>query len=146
MTKTARLGATVGTVMAIVVLAYAGQRLSPPMLAPVGDSHKKACNVDAPDVLKPVAKKWCADGLFARAEITGDDKDVISVMQFTPNGAQTWELQSGLLMGEFLGLTDQMAAAAPGKSISVALHDPAGRRVGACARATTDTAATCGTK
>jgi len=147
MNRTRRLGAGAGTVMAIVALAFAGERLAPPMMAPAGgDPHKRACNVDAPEVLKPVARKWCADGLFARAEITGDDQNVISVMQFTPNGAQTWELQSGLLMGEFLGLTDQMAAAAPGKSISVALHDPAGRRVGACARATTDTAATCGTQ
>jgi hypothetical protein len=137
----------VGVVLAILVLAGAGQRLSPPMMAPVGgDSKKRGCDVDAPQALHPAAKKWCANGLFSRAAVTGDDQNVIAVMQFTPNGAQTWELQSGLLMGEFTGLTDQMASAAPGKNISIDLHDAADRRVGACARATIDSAATCGTK
>lgn len=116
-------------------------------MAPVGgDVKKRGCDVDAPPSLHPAAKKWCADGLFSRAAVTGDDKNVIAAMQFTPNGAQTWELQSGLLMGEFVGLTDQMASAAPGKNISIDLHDAADRRVGVCARATTDTAAKCGTK
>jgi hypothetical protein len=116
------------------------------MMAPVGDSRKKGCDVDAPEALKAAAKKWCADGLFSRAAVTGDDQHVIAVMQFTPNGAQTWELQSGLLMGEFRGLTEQLASAAPGKDISIALHDAADRRVGACARTSADTAATCGNK
>jgi hypothetical protein len=146
MTKGMHTALAILVVGAIVGLAIAGQRLAPAMLAPIGDTRKTACKVDAPEALKAAAKRWCADGLFARAAVTGDDKDVIAVMQFTPNGAQTWELQSGLLMGEFRGLTDQFAADAAGRNISIALHDAADRRVGACARRTTDKAATCGDK
>lgn len=141
-----KVTAGLGGLFAILGLAIAGERLSPPMMAPVGGGSKKGCDVDAPKALHAAAKKWCADGLFSRAAVTGDEKNVIAVMQFTPNGAQTWELQSGLLMGEFRGLTDQMAADAAGKDIAVDLHDAADRRVGSCARATTDRAATCSTR
>lgn len=146
MTKNRRLIAGSATLFAIAVLAVVGQRVSPAVMATGANASKRRCDVDAPEALKAAGKRWCADGLFVRAAITGDDKDVIAVMQFTPNGAQTWELQSGLLMGEFVGLTNQLAADAPGKNISIALHDAADRRVGACARTTTDKAALCGNK
>jgi hypothetical protein len=68
------------------------------------------------------------------------------VAKFNPNGAQTWQLQSGLLIGEFRMLTEQMAAAAPEKNLAIDLHDAADRRVGGCARTPADATATCGTK
>lgn len=145
--KVGRVTLSVATLLGVIVLAYAGEHLSPPAKTPAGgDSRKKGCDVDAPKALHAAAKRWCADGLFSRVAVTGDDKNVIAVMQFTPNGAQTWELQSGILLGEFRNLSDQMAAEAAGKNLSIALHDAADRRVGACARATTDAATTCGTK
>jgi hypothetical protein len=83
--------------------------------------------------------------LFLKAIVTAADaENVVAVMQFTPNGAQTWQLQSGLLTGEFRRLTDQLAAAAGGRNISVALNDAGDRRVGACSRKVSDTTATCG--
>jgi hypothetical protein len=146
MTNNRRIAAGSATLVAIIVLAVVGQRVSPAVMATGANASKNRCDVDAPPALHNAGKRWCADGLFVRAAITGDDKDVIAVMQFTPNGAQTWELQSGLLMGEFANLTNQVAADAPGKNISIDLHDAADRRVGACARKTTDKAAKCGTK
>jgi len=143
----ARLLVTVGAVVGVIVLAYVGQRLSPPAMAPAGGGiQKQACDVDAPQPLHAAAKRWCADGLFQKVAVTGDQKNVIAVMRFNANGAQTWQLQSGLLTGEFRNLTEQMAAAAPGRDLSIALHDAADRRVGACARTTADASATCGAK
>ena len=143
----ARLLVTVVAVVGVIALAYVGERFSPPAMAPAGGSiQKQACDVDAPQPLHAAAKRWCADGLFQKVAVTGDQKNVIAVARFNPNGAQTWQLQSGLLIGEFRNLTDQMATAAPGKDLSIALHDAADRRVGACARTATDASATCGTK
>ena len=145
--KTKQVTAGAATVVAVIALAFMGQKLSPPQMAPAGGSlGKKSCDVDAPQALHAVAKRWCADGLFQKMAVTGDAKNVSAVARFNANGAQTWELQSGLLIGEFRNLTDQMAASAPGKDLSIALHDAADRRVGACARTTTDASATCGTK
>jgi hypothetical protein len=145
--KTKRVTAHAAAVIGVVALGFMGQKLSPPQMAPAGDSvGKKACDVDAPKDLHDAAKRWCADGLFQKVAVTGDQKNVIAVMRFNANGAQTWQLQSGLLTGEFRNLTEQMAAAAPGRDLSIALHDAADRRVGACARTAADAAATCGTK
>lgn len=145
--KTKRITASAAAVLAVVGLAFIGQKLSPPQMAPAGGGiGKKACDVDAPEPLHAAAKRWCADGLFQKVAVTGDQANVIAVARFNANGAQTWQLQSGLLIGEFRNLSDQMAAAAPGKNLSIALHDAADRRVGACARTTADTTATCGTK
>jgi hypothetical protein len=147
MTKPAQIGLGIALVLVIFMLAVAGERLAPPNQAPAGgDGKSQKCDVDAPEPLHAAAKRWCADGLFVKAIVTtADPENVIAVMQFTPNGAQTWQLQSGLLMGEFRTLTDQLAVAAGARNISVALNDAGDRRVGACQRKTTDTAATCAT-
>src|SRR5215212_10314386 len=140
MTTAGRATAGVAIVIIIVALALAGQRLAPAAQAPGGaDFRKQRCDVDAPEPLHAAAKRWCGDGLFLKATVTTPDADnVVAVMQFTPNGAQSWQLQSGLLMGEFRSLTEQMAAAAPGRNVAVALHDAGDRRIGACVRAITD--------
>ena len=137
--------AGVALLAAIVALAVAGQRFAPPNQAPAGGDIKgQHCEVDAPEPFHAVAKRWCANDLFLRATVTAADaQNVIAVMQFTPNGAQTWQLQSGLLSGEFRNLTDQLAAAAGDRNISVALNDAGDRRIGACERKMTDTTATC---
>lgn len=145
--KVGRVPLSIAAVVAVLALAYVGQRLSPPQMAPAGGGiGKKKCDVDAPQPLHAAAKQWCDDGLFQRVSVTGDEKNVIAVMQFNANGAQTWELQSGLLTGEFRNLTEQLAAVATGKDLSIDLHDAADRRVGVCARAQSDAAATCGAK
>jgi len=147
MTTTAQAALGAALVLAAVGLAVLGEHLAPPVQGPVGrDARKKGCSIEAPQPLTEAAKRWCASGLFVRAAARADDKNVIAVMQFTPNGAQTWELQSGLLIGEFRNLTDQMAADAGGREIGVDLHDAADRRVGACARTRADAAATCTTR
>lgn len=145
-----RVIASVAVVIIMVALAVAGERLSPPAQAPGGsggDFRKQKCDTDAPQPLHDAAKRWCADGLFLKVTVTPSDaKNILAVMQFTPNGAQSWELQSGLLMGEFRTLTEHLAAAAPGKNINVDLHDAGDRRIGVCVRALTDASATCSTK
>lgn len=141
---TVRTAFYVAVVLGVIVLAYLGQRLSPMAQTPVGgDIRKAGCDVDAPQALHAAAKKWCAVGLFSRVDVTGDDKHVIAVMRLSPNGAQTWQLQNGLLVAEFRGLAEQMASQTGGRDLSIALHDAAGRRVGACARATSDAPVTC---
>jgi hypothetical protein len=146
MTRLASISAGVTLVAAIVALAIAGQRFAPPNQTPAGGDVKgQHCDVDAPEPLHAAAQRWCANDLFLKAIVTtADAENVIAVMQFTPNGAQTWQLQSGLLAGEFRMLTDQLAAAAGGRNVSVALNDAGERRVGACSRRATDAAATCG--
>ena len=145
--KAGRITTYVVGVLAVVGLGYVGQRLSPPQMAPAGGGvDKKSCDVDAPKDLHAAAKKWCADGLFQKMAVTGDQKNIIAVARFNANGAQTWQLQSGLLIGEFRNLTDQMAAAAPEKNLAIDLHDAADRRVGSCARTPADTTSTCGTR
>jgi hypothetical protein len=145
--KTKRLTVSTATVIGVLALAFMGQKLAPPQMAPAGGGvQKKNCDVDAPQPMHAAAKKWCADGLFQKVAVTGDQKNIIAVARFNPNGAQTWQLQSGLLMGEFRMLTEQMAAAAPGKNVAIDLHDAADRRVGSCARTPADATATCGTK
>ena len=146
MTRLASIAAGVALLTAIVVLAIAGQRFAPPSQTPAGGDVKgQRCEVDAPEPLHAATKRWCASDLFVKGIVTtADAENVIVVMQFTPNGAQTWQLQSGLLAGEFRALTDQLAAAAGGRNISVALNDAGDRRVGACSRRATDAEATCG--
>jgi hypothetical protein len=145
MTRSASVVGGLVLVVGILVLAVAGQRLAPPNQAPSGGDVKgQRCDVDAPEPLHKAAKRWCDNDLFLKAIVTtADAQNVIAVMQFTPNGAQTWQLQSGLLSGEFRMLTDQLAAASGGRNISVALNDAGDRRVGVCERKSTETAATC---
>lgn len=147
MTTGRRALAAIAILVAIVALAVAGERIAPPVQAPVAaDSRKQKCSVDAPEPLHAAAKEWCGNGLFLKVTVTTEGKDVIGAMQFTPNGAQSWELQSPLLIGDFRRLTDQLASAAAGRDVSVSLNDAGDRRVGACARAATDTTAACSPK
>jgi hypothetical protein len=145
MTRRAYLLAGAALLAAIVVMAIAGQRFAPPNQSPAGgDSASQRCEVEAPEPLQAAAKQWCARGLFLKAIVTtADAANVVAVMQFTPNGAQTWQLQTGLLIGEFRSLTDQLAAAAGGRNVSVALNDAGDRRVGGCGRTASEPAATC---
>jgi hypothetical protein len=68
---------------------------------------------------------------------------VIAGAAVSPNGAQAWQMQSSGLVGEFRMLTDRMAPAANGKNLAVDVHDAADKRIAACARLSTDAAATC---
>jgi len=137
----------VSIVSAIAVLAAVGERIAPPIQAPVAaDSRKQKCSVDAPESLRAAAKEWCKTGLFLRATVTTNDNTVVGVMQFTPNAATSWELQSTLLSNDFRRLTDQLAADAGGWDVGVSLNDAGDRRVGACARPKTESAAVCSTK
>ena len=147
MTTAARVAIAIVILIAIVVLAMVGERVAPPVQAPVAAaSSKQKCDVDAPKPLHDAAKLWCKDGLFLKVTVTTNEKTVIGAMQFTPNGAQTWELQSSMLMDDFKRLTDQMAKEAGGWDVGISLNDAGDRRVGACARAHTDSAAACSTK
>ena len=148
MTAAARVVIGIAMVIAIAVLAVVGERFAPPARAPVGGamSTNQKCSVEAPESLHDAARQWCASGLFLKATITTNENTVVGVMQFTPNGAQTWELQSTLLITEFRRLTDQLFAAANGWDVGISLNDAGDRRVGGCARGRADAAALCTTK
>jgi len=130
----------------IAGLVMLGLRIAPPQQASNSAEAKQACKVDSPDELKAVSKYWCAIGLFKTVHVTLDKENVITVLQFSPNGAQAWQMQSAGLLGEFRSNTDRMASAAPGKNVSVDVHDAADERVAACARLTTEAAAKCEVK
>jgi hypothetical protein len=148
MTTAVRVTLAAAILVAIVVLAMVGERIAPAVQTPVAAaSSKQKCDVDArPEELHAAAKLWCKDGLFFRVTVTTNEKAVVGAAQFTPNGAQTWELQSSLLIDDFRRLTNQMAAAAGGRDVGISLNDAGDRRVGACARAKEDAAAVCSTK
>lgn len=143
MKKRARITLAAAVIVGAATLALLGQRLSPPVLTPTGSDSRSSCKVEAPEALRAAAQHWCTNGLFARVSVTGDDKNVIAVAQFSPNGAQVWQIQTSALLPTFRGLTEEMAAAAKGRDVSISVHDAADRRVGACARAAADKAATC---
>lgn len=145
--KAKRVSAYTAGMIAVVALGFVGQKLSPPQMAPAGDDvKKKSCDVDAPAPLHAAAKLWCSNGLFQKISITGDQQNVIAVARFNPNGAQTWQLQSGLLIAEFQKFTDQLAATSPDKNVGIDLHDAADRRVGSCSHTPGDATSTCGTR
>jgi hypothetical protein len=147
MPTTVWMATAVAILIAIVVLAMAGERFAPPVQTPVAAaSSRQKCDVDAPEVLHAAAKLWCKDGLFLKVTVTTNEKAIVGAMQFTPNGAQTWELQSSLLIDDFRRLTDQMSTAAGGRDVGISLNDAGDRRVGACARAKGDANAVCSTK
>ena len=81
--------------------------------------------------------------MFSRVTISTKDDDVIVVLQFSQNGAQAWQMQSSGLIGEFRTNTDRMASDAKSMNVAVDVHDPADKRIAACARLTTDPAARC---
>jgi hypothetical protein len=142
--QTARWILALVILVAVIALAVIGQRLSPPQQGPSGAQSSEPCTVDTLlSGLEPAAKQWCANGLFSRVSITGDKQNVIAVAQFSANGSQIWQIQSNGLLATFPGLTDKLAAAAGGRSVSVSVHDAADQRVAACARAATDTEAKC---
>lgn len=134
---------TFGVVAAATALAVLGQRLSPPQRGPTGAESRDGCRIEALEALRSAASQWCANGLFTRVSVTGDDEHVIAVAQFSPNGSQVWQIQSTNLLATFRGLTDRMAADARGRNVSISVHDAADRRVGACARLSTDATAAC---
>ncbi len=138
-----RILSSILIIIAIVVLAVIGQRLAPPAQTSGSRTH---CTIEAPEALRASAQQWCAQGLFGRVSVTGDDRNVIAVAQFSATGVQTWQIQSVALLATFRGLTEQMAAAAEGRDVSVAVHDPADRRLGACARKSGEPAPTCSTQ
>ena len=134
--------ATVGILIAVIVLTVVGGRLSPPQVTD-GGSGNQGCKVEAPAAVQAAAQKWCDIGIFTRISVTGDVKNVIAVAQVSADAAQTWQIQGASLVIRFGALTDQLAAVSPGKAVSVAVHDPAERRLAACARAVADASATC---
>jgi hypothetical protein len=142
MKRTVRLVLAAAVVLASVVLAIVGERLSPPVQTPTGSDSRSSCHVEAPQALRSAAQQWCTNGLFARVSVTGDAEHVIAIAQLSTNGAQVWQIQNTGLLGSFRGLTDQMAAAASGRDVSISVQDAADRRLAACARAPS-TAASC---
>jgi len=130
----------------IGALVAIGLRVAPPQQASNSAEAKQSCKVESPDELKAVAKYWCAIGLFKSVHVTIDKENVITVLQFSPNGAQAWQMQGAGLIGDFRANTDRMAASAPGKNVSVDVHDAADNRVAACARLNTEPAAKCEAK
>jgi hypothetical protein len=130
-------------VIAVIVLAMVGQRVSPAASAPTAGKSDRSCKVDAPEQLLAAANRWCHNGLVARVAVTVDEKTVITIVNFSPNGAQTFQLQGGGIISTFRTLTEELAAAAAGRDISVAIHDPSDNRIAGCARRTPDAAATC---
>ena len=129
--------------VAIIALAMLGQRVSPPSSTPTAGKSDRTCDVDAPKELKAVAQHWCDNGLVSKVAVTVDEKNVITVIHFSPNGAQTFQLQSTSIVSTFRTLTEQMAGASPGRDISVAVQGSNDQRIAACARRTTDKSATC---
>jgi hypothetical protein len=144
--KATRAMLSVAIVVAVIALAMLGQRLSPPQQGPSGAQSGEPCKIEAIDGLQSAANHWCANGLFAHVVVSGDKEHVVAVAQLSSNGAQVWQIQNAGLMATFPGLTDKMAAAAGGRSVSVSVHDAADRRVATCARMNTDAAARCDLK
>jgi hypothetical protein len=136
----------VAALAAIAVLVAIGLRFAPAQQASNSAESRQACKVESPDELRAAARQWCAIGLFSRVTISTKDDDVIAVLQFSQNGAQAWQMQSAGLIGEFRTNTDRMAPDAKGKNVAVDVHDPADKRIAACARLTTDAAAKCEVK
>lgn len=133
----------VSALAGIAGLVMLGLRIAPPQQASNSAESRQSCKVESPDELKAVSKYWCAIGLFKSVRVTIDKENVITVLQFSQNGAQAWQMQSAGLIGEFRTNTDRMASAAKGKNVSVDVHDAADKRVAACARLGTEAAAKC---
>jgi hypothetical protein len=133
----------VATLAAIAGLVTLGLRIAPTQQASNSAESRQSCKVESPDELKAVSKYWCAIGLFKSVHVTIEKENVITVLQFSQNGMQAWQMQSAGLIGEFRTNTDRMASVAKGKNVSVDVHDAADKRVAACARLSTDAAAKC---
>ena len=134
---------SVAVLVAIVALAMLGQRVSPPGSNPTAGKSERTCEVDAPKELETAARHWCDNGLVSKVAVTVDEKTVVTVVHFSPNGAQTFQLQSTNLVNTFRALTEELAGASPGRDVSVAIQGSADQRVAACVRRTTDKTAAC---
>lgn len=133
----------VALLLGIAALTAIGLRIAP-MEQPANSAEsRQTCEVDAPDALRPSAREWCANGLFANIRITEQPENVITVAQFNTNGSHMWQLQSSNLLGSFRMLTEKIAANAGGRNVAVSIQDGADERIASCARRSTDTAATC---
>lgn len=141
--KTNRTAWGIVIVAAMIVLALVGHRISPPGSTPTAGKSDRTCNVDAPEALKAAAQHWCASDLVSRVAVTVEEKSVITVVQFSPNGGQTFQLQGASILENFRTLTEEMAAASPGRDVAVQIQGAAERRVAGCARLRTGGAATC---
>ena len=130
----------------IAVLILIGQRVAPPQQASNSAESRQACKLDAPEPLKAAGAQWCAIGLFSGVTITTKDQDAIAVVQFSQNGAQAWQMQSGGLINDFRSLTDRLAADAKGQNVAVDVHGADDTRIAACARLVTDKEAACEVK
>ena len=128
----------------IVVLVALGLRIAPSQQPANSAEARQACKLEAPEALKAAGAQWCAIGLFAQVNITEDEKTVIAVMNFSPNGAEAWQVQSSGLINEFRSLTDRLARDAGGnRDVSVDVHDALDKRIAVCARLTTAKMAEC---
>ena len=134
---------SIAALVAIAALVLIGQRVAPFGQASNSAETRSTCKMDAPDQLKTAGAHWCAIGLFSQVTITEDKENVIAVLLFSPNGSQAWQLQSGGIINEFKSLTDRTATDAGGKNVSVDVHDAMDKRIAACARLATESAAKC---
>jgi hypothetical protein len=137
----------VALLASIAALVAAGLRIAPPQQASNSAESRQACKREAPDALKSAGAYWCAIGLFAQVNITEtDEQNVLAVMNFSPNGAQAWQIQSTGLINEFRTLTDRLARDAGGRNVSVDIHNSIDKRIAVCARLTADKMAACEAK
>ncbi len=133
-------------IIAIAVLVMAGLRVAPIEQASNSAEARNECKVEGPEEWKPTAQEWCATGLFARVAMTSDKENVIGVAHFSPNGAHVWQLQGTNLVHSFRQLTDQTAARAKGRHVSMSVQNPDETRIVVCARLSSDAAAVCEAK
>ena len=146
MTNRKQTTLAVALIASIAVLVGIGLRVAPIEQASNSAEARSGCDIEGPEEWKPTAQEWCANGLFARVAVTSDKENVIAVAHFSPNGAQLWQLQSTNLVNSFRQLTEQTAARANGRNVSVSVQNPDETRVVACARLSSDSAADCEAK
>jgi len=143
MTNRTQTPLAVALIVSIAVLVGIGLRFAPVEQASNSAEARNECTVEGPDEWKATAQEWCANGLFARVAVTSDKENVIAVAHFSANGAHVWQLQSTNLVNSFRQLTDQIAAGANGRSVSVSVQNPDETPLVVCARLNSDSAATC---
>ena len=146
MNNATRTALSAALIIAIAVLVMVGLRVAPIEQASNSAEARNECKVEGPEEWKPTAQEWCANGLFARVALTSDKENVIGVAHFSANGAHVWQLQSTNLVHSFRQLTDQTAARAKGRHVSVSVQNPDETRIVVCARLSSDAAAACEAK
>lgn len=143
MSRTAYTAWTLAALAGIAALVVLGLRVAPPQQPSNSAESRQACKLEAPEALRAAGAQWCAIGLFKSVTITADPKNVIAVLQFSPNGGEAWQMQSSGLINEFRSLTDRMSSDARGLNVSVDVHSAADERIAACARLTGEASARC---